>query len=71
MSQPTPIGSGTAAFKGDGKDKEEQKILNIDDSIIRKPENDDKSGDEEEEEDAESLKNMFNVESEDIHMSQK
>lgn len=46
--------------------------MNLDDSIIKKPENGEDSGeDEEEEEDAESLKNMLNVEAEDIHEASK
>ena len=52
--------------------KVDKKMLNIDDSIIKRPDGDDESDqDEEEEEDAESFKNMFNVEAEDLHMSQK
>jgi hypothetical protein len=44
-------------------------LLNIDDSIIKKPEiyEGDSEEDEEEEEDAESLKHMLDVEAEDIH----
>lgn len=40
--------------------------LDIDDSVIKRVE-DDSEDDEEEEEDAESLKKMFNVEAEDLH----
>ena len=51
-----------------GEQEENKKFLNIDDSIIKKPEEGEESGDDEdEEEDAESLKNMLNVEAEDIH----
>ena len=47
------------------------KFLNIDDSVIKQLDVNEESGDEEEEEDAESIKNMFNVEAEDIHLAQK
>jgi hypothetical protein len=43
-------------------------LLNIEDSIIKKPDNfDDPSDEEDEEDEEESLKDMFNVEAEDIH----
>ena len=53
------------------KDEEVKGALTIDDSVIKQAGNDYDSGDEEEEEDAESIKNMFNVEAEDIHLAQK
>ena len=57
-----------APGESEGDKAENKKFLNIDDSIIKKPDEGDDSGDdEEEEEDAESLKNMLNVEAEDIH----
>lgn len=49
----------------------EKKFLNIDDSAIQKVDGAGESADEEEEEDAESLKNMFNVDAEDIHFANK
>jgi hypothetical protein len=45
--------------------------MNIDDSIIKKVDEDIDSGDEEDEEDAESINKMFNVEAEDIHQASK
>ena len=53
-----------------GEAKKRDKNLEIDDSVIKKPE-DESDDDEEEEEDAESLKKMFNVEAEDLHQSIK
>ena len=48
-----------------------KKLMNIDDSIIKKPEGEEDSADEDEEEDAEQLSSMFNVEAEDIHQASK
>jgi len=60
---------GGPAPETDAKnDPIDKKLLNIDDSIIKKEEQEE-SFDEEEEEDAESLKNMFSVEAEDIHQA--
>jgi len=44
--------------------------LDIDDSVIKRVD-DESEEDEEEEEDAESLKKMFNVEAEDLHQASK
>ena len=53
-----------AGASGDAKKRD--KKLEIDDSVIKRPD-DESEDDEEEEEDAESLKKMFNVEAEDLH----
>lgn len=47
-------------------EKKKVKNLEIDSSIIKKPD-DESEDEEEEEEDAESLQKMFNVEAEDLH----
>lgn len=53
-----------ASQRGDGKKRD--KKLEMDDSAIKRVD-DESEDDEEEEEDAESLKKMFNVEAEDLH----
>ena len=58
------MGGNEISHRGDAKKRD--KNLEIDDSVIKKPE-DESEDDEEEEEDAESLKKMFNVEAEDLH----
>ena len=67
MQQPQKLKANDIA--GNEEVKGDKKILNFDDSIIKKLDNENDSGDEEEEEDNESLKNMFNVEAEDIHLA--
>ena len=61
---------GSNNFVIGGPDDQAKGLDNIDDSIIKKPEQEE-SGDEEEADEAESLQNMFNIEAEDIHLPSK